>query len=154
MSPRLDVSMSVEEVHEFLDASKVAVLTTLGADGWPHAAGMWYVRSGDTLHMWTHAKSQKARNLMRDGRCAAVVESGVRYDELKGVLIQAMAELIDNNEEIAVIGRRLYERYTQPVTGIPYDSGPSVEIERQAHKRIGIALSLATLASWDHSKLA
>jgi PPOX class probable F420-dependent enzyme len=153
MSPRQDVSMSLAEVNEFLDESKVAVLTTLGADGWPHAAGMWYFRSSDTLRMWTYAKSQKARNLQRDGRCAAVIEAGERYDELKGVLIQTTAELIDDHENVAAIGRRLYERYTQPVTGIPYDSGPSQEIERQARKRIGIVLSLTTLASWDHGKL-
>ena len=145
--------MSLDEVNEFLDESKIAVLTTLGLDGWPHAAGMWYVRKGETLCMWTYAKSQKALNLKRDDRCAAVVESGERYEDLKGVLIQARAELVNDFDEVAGIGRDLYERYTQPLTGIPYDSGASQEIERQAHKRIGILLSLETLASWDHSKL-
>jgi Pyridoxamine 5'-phosphate oxidase len=171
MSPRRDVSMSLEEVNQFLDSSKVAVLTTLGPGGWPHAAGMWYVRSDDTLQMWTYAKSQKARNLMRDERCAVVVESGEQYQELKGVLIRTRALLTDRYEDVVAIGRALYERYTSPRTGMAYDSenwapsrrdgaydsrrsrGPAQEIERQAHKRVGILLSLRALASWDHSKL-
>jgi PPOX class probable F420-dependent enzyme len=153
MSPRHDVSMSLEEVNEFLDSSKVAVLTTLGPGGWPHSTGMWYVRSGDTLRMWTYAKSQKARNLIRDERCAVVVESGEQYEELKGVLIRTRALLTDRYDEVVTIGRALYERYTRPRTGMAYDAGPGREVERQAHKRIGIMVSLETLTSWDHSKL-
>lgn len=154
VSPRVDVSMSAEEVHRFLNVSTVAVLTTLGPDGWPHSTGMWYVLDDNTLRMWTYAKSQKARNLMRDDRCAVLVESGDKYEELKGVLIQTHAVLSDRFDDVVGIGRGLYERYTQPRTGIAYGAGPGREIERQAHKRIGIVLALTSLASWDHGKLS
>jgi PPOX class probable F420-dependent enzyme len=145
--------MSQEEVIAFVDASRVAVLTTIGQGGWPHAAGMWYVRAGGVLKMWTYAKSQKAQNLQRDPRCAAVIESGEGYEELRGVLIQARATLVSESNEVAGIGRALYERYTQPRTGIAYESGPADEVERQARKRVGIVLPLDSVASWDHSKL-
>lgn len=145
--------MSAEEVYRFLNVSTVAVLTTLAPDGWPHSTGMWYVLGDNSLQMWTYAKSQKARNLMRDDRCAALVESGDKYEELKGVLIRTRAVLTDRFDDVVAVGRALYERYTEPRTGIAYEAGPAREIERQAHKRIGIVLTLTSLVSWDHGKL-
>jgi PPOX class probable F420-dependent enzyme len=145
--------MTKDEVDEFLEVSRVAVLTTLGADGWPHATGMWYVCVDDSLRMWTYAKSQKVVNLARDARCAAVIEAGEEYEELRGVLIKARAILTSRPDEVIGIGRALYERYTKHRTGIAYHAGPALEIERQARKRVGILLPLQSLSSWDHSKL-
>lgn len=145
--------MTRDEVNQFLEVSRVAVLTTLGPGGWPHAAGMWYVCVDDTLRMWTYAKSQKAVNLARDARCAAVVEAGEQYEELRGVLIKARATLTSRYDEVIAIGHALYERYTKPRTGISFDAGPALEIERQARKRVGILLPLQSLSSWDHGKL-
>lgn len=103
--------------------------------------------------MWTYAKSQKAVNLRRDPRCALHAEDGLAYNELRGVLIQGPARLIDDYLAILEIGRSLYERYSLPATGIAVDAGPIVELERQARKRIGIAVEMTRVASWDHHKV-
>lgn len=103
--------------------------------------------------MWTYAKSQKAVNLRRDRRCAVHAEDGLAYSELRGVLIQAEARLIDDFDQILGIGTALYERYTLPATGLPVDQGPLAEIERQAHKRVGIGIPMQRVSSWDHRKL-
>lgn len=153
MSPRRDVSMTESEVAAFLDLSLSGVLSTLARDGAPHAAGMWFAAGGDDVRMWTYAKSQKAVNLRRDPRCSLLIEDGVAYDELRGVLIRGEATLIDDFDEVVAIGKDLYDRYTKPRTGIAVEDGPIVEIERQGRKRIGIALPLERLASWDHRKM-
>lgn len=103
--------------------------------------------------MWTYAKSQKAVNLRRDPRCALHAEDGLAYNELRGVLIQGPARLIDDYGSILAIGKSLYERYSLPASGIAVDDGPVVELERQARKRIGIAVPMTRVASWDHRKL-
>lgn len=113
---------------------------------------MWFVPQPDQVLMWTYAKSQKAVNLRRDPRCALHVDDGLAYNELRGVLIQGEAQLIEDFETILEIGKGLYERYTLPATGVAADQIVS-ELERQAHKRVGIALPLARIASWDHGKL-
>jgi PPOX class probable F420-dependent enzyme len=153
VSPRRDVSMSPEEISAFLATPRTAVLSSLGKDGSPHAAGMWFAADEREIRMWTYRKSQKAVNLERDPRCAFLVEEGMAYSELRGVLVKGSVQLVGDLDDIVAIGRELYERYTLPATGVQAEQGPIVEIERQAAKRVGLALPLEDVASWNHSKL-
>jgi nitroimidazol reductase NimA-like FMN-containing flavoprotein (pyridoxamine 5'-phosphate oxidase superfamily) len=146
------LSMSRAEVDALLSLPVTGTLTTLGLDGWPHSAGMWFFREGDEMLMWTYAKSQKARNLDRDQRASFLIEHGEPYKDLRGVLVRSSARLISSEEEITEIGRSVYDRYLFSQTVVPYEQGPNVEVERQAAKRIGIALPLDRVTSWDHSK--
>lgn len=145
--------MSFDEVARFLAEPRTAVLSTLDKNGAPHAAGMWFAVVGPEILMWTYAKSQKAVNLRRDPRCALLVEDGVAYGELRGVLVTGAVTLLEAFDDIRSVGMALYERYTKPATGVAVEDGPIVEIERQARKRAGISLPLADVASWDHRKL-
>jgi PPOX class probable F420-dependent enzyme len=145
--------MTPEEIETFLSRPLTGVLSTLARDGGPHSAGMWFVAGDDPILMWTYAKSQKAVNLRRDPRSALLVEEGTAYDELRGVLIRGRAELLDSFDDIRAIGVRLYEIYTQPRTGLAPEGAVLAEIDRQAQKRVGIALPRTDVASWDHSKL-
>ena len=145
--------MSPQEIDALLELPVTGVLSTLGRDGGPHMAGMWFAHSGDRLLMWTYGKSQKAVNARRDPRAAFLIEEGMAYNELRGVLVQGEVEVIDDVAEVDAIGRLLYDRYTLPATGTPVDEGPHVEIARQAAKRVGLALPLNKVSSWDHSKL-
>lgn len=153
VSPKLDVSMSNEEVRAFLEEARVGALTTIGRDGYPHTVAMWFVPAAGGLEMWTYARSQKARNARRDPRCSFMVETGDRYDELKGVLVKGRLEVVTARDRTEGIGRRIYDRYTRPVTGVPLEDGPIVEIQRQAAKRVGLLLPLRDVASWDHRKM-
>ena len=145
--------MTPDEIAAFLEPPINSVLTTLDLDGWPHSTAMWFVPDGDSVLMWTYGKSQKAVNVARDPRCAFLVETGTLYNELRGILVRANAEVLDDFDGIRDIGVRLYDRYTRPLTGLDVNDGPIVEIERQAAKRIGLRLPFERIASWDHSKL-
>jgi PPOX class probable F420-dependent enzyme len=153
MSPRRSTALTDAEFEAYLDQVRTGVLTTLGPNGYPHSTAMWFAASDSEILMWTYAKSQKAVNLSRDPRCCFLIEDGMAYAELRGVLVTGDARTIEDHDEIAAIGLLLYERYTQPSTGIPAEDGPIVEIQRQATKRIGIALALESVTSWDHRKL-
>ena len=145
--------MTRDEVLAFIDeAPYIGVLSTLARDGGPHSAGMYFVREGDRLLMWTYAKSQKARNLARDPRAALLVESGEPYQNLRGALFKGRVELVHDVAEIARIGGLLYERYVQPKTGVSLDDGARAGVEVQAPKRVGIVLPIDKIASWDHAK--
>ena len=145
--------MPPEQIDEFLGVPRTATLSTLGPDGGPHSAGMWFVHDARELRMWTYAKSQKAVNLRRDPRVAFLVEEGVEYSELRGVLVRGGVEIVTDFQSIAGIGRELYARYTEPHTGVPAAGAVLAEIERQAHKRVGLVLPLLDVASWDHGRL-
>ena len=149
--------MSDQEVHHFLQTTKTGVLTTLGRDGWPHSTAIWFLPVFDggkhEIHMWTYAKSQKARNAARDPRASFLAEEGVGYSELRGVLVRAELKILTDFDGVLDIGKRLYERYEGPRTGIPLEGAVLGEIERQASKRVGLVMPLDRVASWDHSKV-
>jgi len=154
VSPRVDVSMTDEEINRFLEVPRTGVLATLGRDGWPHPVGMWFARPDEeSISMWAYRKSQKVVNLTRDPRCSFMVEHGESYDSLKGVLIRGRARLVDSEDDIYSIGVALHERYTVPATGIAVEHGPEAVLRRQATKRTGIIVPIEQVASWDHSKL-
>jgi PPOX class probable F420-dependent enzyme len=145
--------MTAGEIAAFLEPARTGVFTTLDKDGFPHSTGMWFVPDEGRISMWTYAKSQKARNALRDPRCAFLLEDGVAYNELAGVLVRGRVTVTDDFERVLDVGRRLYDRYTLPTTGLPYENGPNIEIERQAGKRVAISIPMDDVASWDHSKL-
>ena len=156
VSPRRDVSMTQAEMAAFFATPRTGVLSSLGADGYPHSVAMWFVPDLDgdrgELHMWAYGRSQKVVNLERDPRCAFMVEEGRAYNELRGLLVRGEARIVTDVEATFEIGRRLYESYTLPATGVPAAAAEE-ELRRQAGKRKGIVLPLKRVASWDHSKL-
>lgn len=150
---RRDTSLTSSEIDALLSRPVTMVLVTLGRDGRPHPTAMWFVPEPGGVLMWTYAKSQKARNLRRDPRCALLVEEGDSYFELRGASIQARADLIEEADAVEDIGVALYQRYTYPQVQIPVERGPLTEIRKQAAKRVGLRLTFEHVASWDHAKL-
>jgi general stress protein 26 len=109
---------------------------------------MWYVMIDDQVVFWTYAKSQKAVNLRRDDRLTCLVETGTRYDELRGVQIKGRAVIQDDRETVQRIGERIFERYTGPLN----DNTRQI-VAAQAAKRVLIFVEPVEVVSWDHRKL-
>ena len=146
--------MTSEEIRGFLGECMTATLTTLGRDGWPHSTAMWFILGEGSLRMWTYAKSQKAVNLRRDPRFALLTEAGTNYLQLRGVLIQGRARILDEFDEIVAIGKALHGRYVLGQdTDFEVDEKSLEGIRSQAHKRVGLELPFDRVASWDHGKL-
>src|SRR5207249_1986421 len=102
MHRRNEIALTPEEQRRFLDESHTVILSTIDRRGYPHSVAMWYVVDPDgTVLMTTFAKSQKAVNLRRDPRCSLLVESGRRYEDLKGLLIRGRATLEPDTERVA-----------------------------------------------------
>jgi PPOX class probable F420-dependent enzyme len=141
---RGQIAMGDDEVASFLAASRTVTCATIGRDGRPHLMPLWYVLRAGTLWAWTYAKSQKVRNLERDARCTLQVEAGATYDQLRGAMIKAVAEI--HREGVLELGVEIFERYT----------GGPVEPEAlraQATKRVGLRFISQSTATWDHRKL-
>ena len=145
--------MTEDETADFLQAAMTADLTTLGPDGWPHSVAMWFAPDDGFLRMWTYRKSQKIVNLRRDPRFSVLIEDGTRYDELRGILVRGTARILDDFEDVKAIGAALHHRYVTGDSEYTIDALSMQEIERQAHKRVGLELPFDRVASWDHRKL-
>ena len=112
---RGQISLTPEEVEEFLDAERTLQVASINSDGTPHLVAMWYTRHDGDIVFWTYAKSQKVVNVRRDPRLTVMVETGTKYEELKGVTIYGRARIVDDLDDVFAFGYKLYERYWGPV---------------------------------------
>jgi PPOX class probable F420-dependent enzyme len=145
-------SMSRAEWRAFLEEERTGVLASAGSRNipFPHLVAMWYVPEDDGLLMWAYSKSQKVQNVRRDPHVAFLVESGDRYDELRGVLVQGEAEIIEGYDLVLRVGTALHKRYAE--AGENHDAAER-SIRAQAEKRSVIRVPYARVVSWDHRKL-
>lgn len=148
---RQAVSMSEEEVADFLSARLKVQVASIGKDGAPHLTTLFYVLQDGCIAFWTYATSQKVKNLERDPRVSALVEDGVDYAELAGVSIQGTAEIVRDPDGIRRIGSAVV---TAMAGGADLgDLGRDI-VEKQVAKRVGIVIRPVKVASWDHSKMS
>ena len=153
---RKDITMSDAEVLSFLSQPRNITVTTLGPGGWPHAAPMWYVMRDDKVAFRSFSKSQKIVNLRRDTRLTLLAEEGLAYEDLKGVMINGEAELIDDPAVVLEMYGELSGRYAfAGATPVPLE-GEALEAAfgRFAAKNTAVVVHPRKVVSWDHTKLA
>jgi len=153
MKQRDQVAMSAEETAAFLLGGRKVQLATNGQDGFPHLVTMYYVMNGGRITFWTYRKSQKALNLERDPRISCLVEDGEEYFDLRGVLVQGIARRIDDDEQIAAIGRKITSVVGGAMAGADAQALTQY-VEHAARKRYGYSVEPSKIISWDHAKLA
>ena len=147
---RKAVTMSEQEVQDFLASNIKVQVATVGKDGAPHLTTLFYVVQDGRIAFWTYGSSQKVRNLERDPRVTALVETGTDYAELAGVSIQGTAELVRDPDAIRRIGKAVV---TAMAGGADLGELGDEIVEKQVAKRVGIVIDPVKVASWDHSKM-
>jgi PPOX class probable F420-dependent enzyme len=151
VSRRDQIQLSTDEQLELLEAERVAVVGSFGPRGWPHLMPLWYVPRDGVVWIWTYAKSQKVRNLERDPRATLLIEAGHEYGELRGVMIEAEAQLHRDIETITGFAEELTVRYAEGIESVEGDARE--QLKSQAAKRVAISFDPKRTASWDHRKL-
>ncbi|MFL5869795.1 MAG: pyridoxamine 5'-phosphate oxidase family protein [Solirubrobacterales bacterium] len=153
MSPsrRDQIKLTEAEQAELLHSERTVVVSSIGPRGWPHSMPMWFViRDGD-IWVWTYAKSQKVKNLERDPRATLLVETGFEYTELRGIQIEARAQLIRDTEQVFEFAKELTVRYAEGIDSVEGDAAAA--LRAQAPKRVAIHFEPVRVATWDHRKL-
>jgi len=145
--------MSDDEIAAFLAEPRTLTLVTLGPDGFPDPVAMWFVPDTDgSVWMRTYAKSQKVVNLLRDARVAALIESGSRYAELRGVQMSGTIDVVHDVDVICGIFADLMIRYEGMSS--EYRASAIEGYRSKAPKQVGLHLVPARVVSWDHAKQA
>jgi PPOX class probable F420-dependent enzyme len=145
---RAQITMTDDEIGDFLNRSRIANMATIGPSGTPHLIAMWYALIDGEVWFETKSKSQKSVNLRRDNRITVLVESGDTYDQLRGVSIEGRAEITDDYDTLFTVCRNVWERYTGPYTD---EMLPAVE--QMMNKRVAVRVVPDRIRSWDHRKL-
>jgi PPOX class probable F420-dependent enzyme len=150
MSRRAEIQLSPAEQRELIDSERIVVVSTIGLRGWPHSMPLWYVPRRGEIWVYTYAKSQKVRNLERDPRATLLIETGHEYGELRGVEIEAEAEIHRDLDTVFELVKELTERYAG---GAQVGPDQAEALRAQARKRVAIRFEVKRMATWDHRKL-
>jgi PPOX class probable F420-dependent enzyme len=148
-SRRAEITLDPSEQERLLETERVVAVATAGPRGWPHVMPLWYVPRAGEIWIYTYAKSQKVRNLERDPRATLLIETGHEYGELRGVEIEAEAEIIRDQEVVFDLAKELTARYS----GVGVSDEHAAALEAQARKRVAVRFRPVRVASWDHRKL-
>lgn len=153
---RKDISMTDQELDDFLRGEHTLQVASIDADGYPHLAPMWYVVRDGKIVFRSFTKSQKIVNLRRNPKLSVLLESGEAYNELRGVMIRGDARLVDDRDYVLEIYGALAAKYEMI-------GGQRVELEPDAleaafgsyaDKNTAVVVEPVKVASWDHRKLA
>jgi PPOX class probable F420-dependent enzyme len=145
---RSQITMSDQEIADYLVRSRAATMATVSSTGSPHLVAMWYAVIDGQVWFETKSRSQKAVNLRRDPRITVMVEDGHTYDTLRGVSLEGTAEIVEDPDMLWQVGVSIWERYNGPYTD---DLSPLVEF--MLHKRVAVRVDTERVRSWDHRKL-
>jgi PPOX class probable F420-dependent enzyme len=146
------VRLTESELTQFLAEQMKVQVATVGGDGSPHLTTLFYALDDQgRITFWTYASSQKIANIRRDPRVSVLVEDGQDYFELRGVSINGTARLVEEYDEIKVLGARVMDRMSGGA-----DLGELGEqiLASQARKRVGVVIEPERVASWDHRKMS
>ena len=151
-SRRKLIELTDDEMREYLETEKTLIIVSNGPGGFPHPMPMWFAVEDDgAIVCTTFTKSQKVLNWRRDPRATLLVESGEDYADLKGLVIYARCEVIDDLETVkdtlaAVNGK-----------GRDLDADARAKLRESvsgtATKRIVLRFRPEKIVSWDHTKL-
>jgi len=146
---RSQIRMSTEEVFALLEECRSLQVATLNRDGSPHLTTLWFAVVDGAIVFETFSKSQKIVNLKRDPRIAVLVEAGASYGELRGVSINAKAELVEGPERVQGLAFHVMKRHNPGVS----EEQLRVLARQLARKRTGVVVRPEKVVSWDHRKL-
>ena len=148
-----DLTLNEAEIDALLSAAKHMRIATLGpgaainltpmAFGWAHGA------------IYTFARGQKVANLRRDGTATVLVDVGDAWRELKGIMLQGHARVLEDvDAELTDAGLAAAQMNLGVKHGLTRD-GRAVPYAPTAtgNSRRWIVFRPQRIVSWDNAKL-
>ncbi len=152
---RKDITMTDAEVLDFLTNGHTLQVATIGGDGFPHLAPMWFTVDDGKVVFRSFTKSQKIVNLVRNPKLTVLVEDGNGYDELRGVMIKGTARFVHDRAYVLGVYGKLAAKY-EMVGGIKQELTRD-DIETAfghfAEKNTAVVVEPDRVITWDHTKL-
>ena len=142
------IAMTPAEIDAFLNGQRTCRVATVGQDG-PHIAPLWFFWDGTSLWLNSIVRSQRWADLQRDARVAIVVDAGESYDQLRGVEVRGVAEVVGDvpscGEPVSELHAPevgFHRKYRDPDSPIPHDG-----------KHAWLRVTPQKLTSWDFRKM-
>jgi nitroimidazol reductase NimA-like FMN-containing flavoprotein (pyridoxamine 5'-phosphate oxidase superfamily) len=140
----MPAKLTKDEAHAFLDSRPGwLVLTTIGPGGYPHTIPVGYFRLGDDVYAGGRAGTQRLKNIERNPKVSALVESGKTMQDIKGLMIEGDADVVAEPTEVLPLMREAARQRGTPDDQLPTEARPGVAYIRIRPRRY---------VSWDYSR--
>jgi hypothetical protein len=121
-----EVAMTKGEIDEFLSGRWVARLATIGKDGYPHVAPLWYYWDGECMYFALTTKRRSCKNLQLNPRASVAVDMddrpllGMRLNLAKAVVIIGDVQMtaVGSGEKVTIEAGPWRGEYT-PEEAVP-----------------------------------
>ena len=151
-SRRTAITMTDAERNAYIENAHTLIIVSNGKHGYPHPMPMWFAVDDDgSLICTTFKKSQKVLNWRRDSKASLLIESGKQYQDLRGVVVYAKAEIVSNFEKVVDTlvkinskGRNLSDEQRAKLRE---------SVQGNARKRVLLRFTPERYVTWDHQKL-
>jgi len=140
----MDVSMTEEELEEYLSKPILARIATVGKSGKPYIAPVWFIYEDGELLMSTGRGSVKIRNLKANPAAAVSIDTTEGGFQSKGVIMRGRAEVEEDPE--ANVAKRIYLKYLGSL------EHPMAQ-QLLSMPRATIRLRPERTISWDYAKM-
>ena len=113
-----------------LSRERVCRVATASPEGQPHLVPVCHVVAGGKLYIGSGDDGAKVRNLRSNPRITVTVDLYSEYwAELKGVMVQGKAKLIERGPVFQRARKKLYEKYPQYAKEAALSPSDSVILE-------------------------
>ncbi len=143
------IRMTDEEMRLFIEEQKSLQVSCMGPDGWPHLTTLWFAVVDQKIVFETYTRSQKILNLQRNPNITVLLEDGLIYEELRGVMIKGNAILESEPEDVEKYAKAVMLR-NQPEYG---EELLSEAAKQMSFKRTAVIIEPNEVITWDHTKL-
>lgn len=140
---KLDISMTSEELEDYLTTQRTVRIATAAPDGTPHVIPLWFVWHDGSMFLNSTLGNVTVENMERSGRATAGVDDGETYDQLRGVVLTSRAARGDGDPRIPEVERLWSEKYLGG-NPVPYGAW---------RNRAWFRLDPQATASWDFRKI-
>ena len=147
---REKIRMDAEEIEEFIEEQKSLQVGTINSDGSIHLSTLWFAVVDGLIVFETYTSSQKVVNLERDPRITVLLEDGLEYNNLRGVMIKGVANLVSEPTEVKEIAREVIKRNQPEIPDEMLDDAAA----SLAVKRTVVTVVPEKVVSWDHRKIS
>jgi len=145
------LQMSEDEVWTFLNERKIMTVATVTEEGIPHNTPVWYIVHNKKIYFRAQTYKVKIINIKTKHHVSCVVEDGENYSELKGVMIQGDARIVNDDDFAYQMNENLLSKYVEERK---MDLMPDKwKKARRNESRSIVEIMPLRVASWDNSKL-
>jgi nitroimidazol reductase NimA-like FMN-containing flavoprotein (pyridoxamine 5'-phosphate oxidase superfamily) len=126
-------------------------LSTVDSFGFPHSTPVWFVVIDGKIYFRAQPYKKKIRNLIERPRVCAVVSDGEFYSELRGVMIQGVAKIVDQDKsrrkQVFALLAEKYANFRDT------SKMPIMWLEKYGSEhRVVVEITPTNIVSWDNRK--